>query len=104
MPTTVPIDLHLDVGVVRAGDGVDAALVEALVPLVQQISDDVGRVVDLTATGGRDGHARWVELSCWLAGLATVSASGSGPTSARALVEARRELLREVATLEQVPG
>ena len=99
MPATVPIDLHLDVGVVRAGEGVGPALVEDLVPLAEQISEDVGRVVDLTASGGSDGPRRWVELDCWLAGLATVSASGSGRTVDQAFVEAKRELLRGVAAV-----
>jgi hypothetical protein len=95
--TTAPIDLHLDVGVVRAGDGVDAALVDALVPLVTQISDDVGRVVDLTASGGGDDQRRWIALDCWLAGLGTVSATGAGPTAEAALAVARRELLGKVS-------
>ena len=100
MPATAPIDLHLDVGVVRAGDGVDAALVEGLSPLVAQISDEVGRVVDLTATGGGDGHRWWIALDCWLAGLATVSATGVGATVEEAEAAARRDLQRQVAALE----
>ena len=103
MPATAPIDLHLDVGVVRAGDGVGPAVVEELVPLVAQISEDVGRVVDLTVSSGRDGPRRWIELDCWLAGLATVTASGSGRTVDQALVEAKRALLRGVAAVEVEP-
>jgi len=103
VPATAPIDLHLDVGVVRAGDGVGPALVQELVPLVARISEDVGRVVDLTASSGRDGPRRWIELDCWLAGLATVTASGSGRTVDQALVEAKRELLRGVAAVEVEP-
>jgi hypothetical protein len=98
--TTAPIDLHLDVGVVRGGEGVDAALVEDLVPLVLQLSDDVSRVVDLTASGGGDDRRRWIALDCWLAGLGTVSATGAGPNVEQALSVARRDLLRRVAALE----
>jgi hypothetical protein len=99
VPATAPIDLHLDVGVVRAGEGVGPVHVEELVPLVEQISDEVGRVVDLTASGGGSGERRWIALDCWLAGLATVSASGTGPTVDQALTVAKRDLLEKVAAV-----
>jgi hypothetical protein len=100
VPTTHPPDLHLDVGVVRAGRGVPRSVVLDLEPLVAQLSEAVGRVVDLTVLRTYDdGDRQEVELRCWLAGLATVSASGSGPTVALAAAAARRQLLRRVAAL-----
>ena len=100
MPATAPIDLHLDVGVVRAGDGVDAALVEGLSPLVEQISDEVGRVVDLTATGGGDGRSP-VDRARLLAGRPGHRVRhGVGATVEEAEAAARRDLQRQVAALE----
>ena len=102
MPTTNPIDLHLDVGVVRAGHGIPSGLAEELEAVVVHVSEATGRVVDLTASAGGEGDRRWIELRCWLAGLATVTTTGRGETVERALAAARRDLLRDVAALEPV--